>query len=105
MPICCSCKATAKASTSPPTTGNSGCWRRPSTRRDPGVYLLTNFDREFVALVHLNLATGSGRLSSNLSGMSEAFSLAPDGESAVVSINKNGTSKPFLFDFATGNER
>ena len=67
-----------------------------------GVYLLTNFDREFVALVHLNLATGERTTVVESEWDVEAFSLAPDGESAVVSINKNGASKPFMLDFATG---
>ncbi len=67
-----------------------------------GAYLLTNRDREYVALLHLDLESGDFTSIFESRWDIDAFSLSPSGDAAVVSVNENGTSKPVIVDLESG---
>lgn len=69
---------------------------------ETGVWLLSNLDREFVALMHLDLASGQCRDAYEADWDVEHFSLSPDGRHVALSVNEDGASKPLLLPVAQG---
>lgn len=61
-----------------------------------GVWLLSNLERDFAALMHIDLASGERRVAYETDWDVEAFALSPDGQAIALSINENGVSKPLL---------
>src|SRR5699024_9531634 len=67
-----------------------------------GVWLLSNLDRDFVALVYLDLASGEQQIAYAADWDVETFKLSSDGRQVALSINDNGVSRP-VFIQASGD--
>ncbi len=68
-----------------------------------GVWLLSNLEREFVALMYLDLATGEQRVVHEADWDVELFAVSPDGSSIALSVNENGASRASII--STANPR
>ena len=66
------------------------------TRDGSGVWLLSNLNRDFVALAHLDLATGHRTLRFEAEWDVEHFRASPDGRYLALSINEAGRSRPVI---------
>jgi dienelactone hydrolase/Tol biopolymer transport system component len=62
-----------------------------------GVWMLSNLDREFVALMHQDIESGERRIAYQEDWDVEFFELSPDGQHIVLSVNDGGVSKPVVF--------
>jgi dipeptidyl aminopeptidase/acylaminoacyl peptidase len=67
-----------------------------------GVYFISNHEREFTALMHIDLASGDRTVVYESEWDVDLFSLSPDGAKAIVGVNENGATKPVIVDFASG---
>lgn len=61
-----------------------------------GVWLLSNLDREFVALVRLDPTTGARTVAYEDDWDVEHFKVSPDGARIALSVNENGGSRPLI---------
>lgn len=57
-----------------------------------GVWLLSNLEREFVALLHLDIVSGERRVAYEADWDIEHFKVSPDGSYIVLSVNEDGAS-------------
>ncbi len=64
--------------------------------RGTGVWLLTNLGREFVALVHLDIASREYRVVFETDWDIEHFKVSPDGSRIALSINEDGASRAVI---------
>lgn len=71
-----------------------------------GVWLLSNLDREYVALVHLDIGSGQRSIAfEDPEWDVELFKISPDQSHIALSVNENGTSRAViasLNDIASG---
>ncbi len=89
-------------------TSHDGEASIPAAAFDPrgdGVYLLTNQDRETVALERIDLTTRVRDLLVVGPWDVEALAVAPDGNHLAYAINEDGRSRIVLRDVATGREQ
>jgi dipeptidyl aminopeptidase/acylaminoacyl peptidase len=68
-----------------------------------GVWLLSNLDREFVALMHLDIASREHRVFFETDWDIEHFKVSPDGSRIVLSINEDAASTAVIVP-VSGNE-
>lgn len=61
-----------------------------------GAWLLSNLGREFVALMHLGIESGEGRLVYESAWDIELFKVSPDGSHIVLSVNEDGASRALI---------
>ncbi len=91
-----------------PLTPHDGEASISQARFDPrgdAIYLLTNQDREFTALVRLDLATRQQTVLAAPEWDVEAFAISPDGDWLAYAVNEDGASRLTLRETATGAER
>lgn len=69
-----------------------------------GVWIASNLDREFVALMHLDLESGEMEVVVDTDWDVELFKVAPDGNTAVVATNEDGVSKAMIVTFDGSTE-
>ncbi|MCC6703610.1 MAG: S9 family peptidase [Thermomicrobiales bacterium] len=70
-----------------------------------GAYLTTNHEREFCALIHLDIASGERTVVFESAWDVETFSLSPDGMKAIVAVNENGATRLLLLDLKSGDRK
>jgi dipeptidyl aminopeptidase/acylaminoacyl peptidase len=68
-----------------------------------GVWMLSNIDREFVALMYQDLKSGDRKTVYESTWDVELLAPSPDGESIVLSVNENGVSRMKII--ATSGDR
>ena len=69
------------------------------------LYLLTNQDREFIALARLDLATGDREMLADPDWDVEALAVAPAGDRLAYAVNIDGVSTITLLELAEPDER
>jgi dipeptidyl aminopeptidase/acylaminoacyl peptidase len=69
------------------------------------LYILSNQDREFIALIRLDLATHEQQVIAAPEWDIEALALSPDGSTIAYAINEDGYSRIVLRDVQSGDER
>lgn len=70
-------------------------------REGTGIWLLSNRDREYVALMFQDIESGKRRIVFETDWDVEHFSLSPNGAHIAFSINENGASRACLISTAT----
>lgn len=61
-----------------------------------GVWMLSNLDRDFVALMHQDIATGERTVVHAAEWDIDAFKVSPDGKNIALAVNENGASQAIL---------
>jgi len=61
-----------------------------------GVWMLSNLDRDYVALMHQDLGSGKRKVVYEAGWDIETFKLSPDGEHIALSVNEDGASVPMI---------
>jgi len=69
------------------------------------IYLTTDLDRDFVALVRLEVAGGDPEVVTAPAWDVELATVVADGRLAVMSVNEDGTSRVMVRDLVTGTGR
>jgi dipeptidyl aminopeptidase/acylaminoacyl peptidase len=77
-----------------PHTGEQWIFDAAFTPDGAGVWLLSNLDREFVALVHIDLESRERTTVYEAGWDVELFKPSPDGQKIALSVNENGASRP-----------
>lgn len=65
-------------------------------RQRNGIWVLSNLDRQFVALLYLDLDSGERKTVYQADWDIEHFSVSPDGSKIALSVNEGGYSRPAL---------
>lgn len=68
-----------------------------------GAWLLSNLDREFVALMHLDIESGECRVVYEADWDIELFKVSPDGTHIVLSVNVDGSSRALIIPAGGGS--
>jgi dipeptidyl aminopeptidase/acylaminoacyl peptidase len=71
---------------------------------EAGVWMLSNLEREFVALIYQDVESGDRRIVFEAEWDVEQFALSPDGNSIALSINENGVSRAVLISTSDQGE-
>jgi dipeptidyl aminopeptidase/acylaminoacyl peptidase len=87
-----------------PHTGEASISRAIASPHGDALYLLSNQDREFTALIHLDLATLDRTVLAGPDWDIEALALAPAGDWLAYSVNEDGYSRLVFRELATGRE-
>jgi dipeptidyl aminopeptidase/acylaminoacyl peptidase len=61
-----------------------------------GVWMLSNIDRDFVALMHQDIESGRRRIVYQADWDVELFKVSPDSHQIAISVNEDGASVPML---------
>lgn len=61
-----------------------------------GFWMLSNIDRDFVALMHQDIATGERQIVYEADWDVDTFTVSPDGKQIALAVNENGASKAVL---------
>lgn len=88
-----------------PHTGEASIPQVAAAPAGDAIYFISNQDREFIALIRLDLATFEQHVVAAPDWDIEALALAPDGASLAYSINEDGYSRIVLRDLESGEER
>lgn len=79
---------------------------QPTYRRDgKALYLLTDFDRDYLALHELDLGSGSWQTAYEDDWDIESYSVSPDGRLVATVTNLEGYSDLVILELATGSQR
>ncbi len=87
-----------------PHTGEQWIQGAAFDRDGAGVYLLTNRDREFAALLHRDLATGAERVVYEAAWDVELFKVSPDGKLIALAVNEGGASAGRIIETSRGGQ-
>lgn len=63
---------------------------------DMGVWLLSNLDRDYVALMQQDIVSGERRVIYEADWDVEEFKVSPDSKQIALSVNEDGVSKPVI---------
>ena len=88
-----------------PHTGEASIPQVAVAPAGDAIYILSNQDREFIALIRLDLTTLEQRVIAAPEWDIEALALSPDGASLAYSINEDGYSRIVLRELESGDER
>ncbi|MCC6705015.1 MAG: S9 family peptidase, partial [Thermomicrobiales bacterium] len=86
-----------------PHSGEQWVYDASFDRHANGVYLLSNLDREFVALLYLDLDAGTKRKVFDARLDVDRYAISPDGAWAAVATNEGGWHVPWLVPLAGGD--
>lgn len=88
-----------------PHTGEASIPQVAVAPAGDAIYILSNQDREFIALIRLDLATLEQRVIAAPDWDIEAMALAPDGATIAYAINEDGYSRIVFRELESSEER
>jgi dipeptidyl aminopeptidase/acylaminoacyl peptidase len=88
-----------------PHTGEASISHVAASSSGTSLYFLSNQDREFSALIELDLETHEQTEIASFDWDIEALAVAPDGDWLAYVVNVDGFSRVILREIATGGER